>query len=76
MSVKSVLIGAVAALSVFASGAQAAVITFQTSPTGLHVFSGDSEDGFNYEPDGAYFINVNGHPGHDARRHKGRVEEE
>jgi hypothetical protein len=66
MSVKSVVLGAVAALSVFASGAQAAVITFENDPTGVYVFSGGSEAGFDYRPDGAYVINVNGNPGHDA----------
>jgi hypothetical protein len=66
MSVKSVVLGAVAALFVFATGAQAAVITFENDSTGIYVSAGGSEAGFDYRPDGAYVINTNGDPGHDA----------
>lgn len=65
MSVKSVLLGAAAALSMFASGAQAAVITFEGAPyaelDGSYV-----EAGFRYlEADGYLVGNGYGNPGRD-----------
>lgn len=65
MSVKSALLGAAAALSVFASGAQAAVITFEGAPadelSGTYV-----EDGFRYgEASGHLYGNIYGNPGRD-----------